>query len=128
MRYLRVTEVLDLHRRLIETSGGSPGLRDRGVLVSAVRQPQIEFGGEELYSSLEEKAAALGYALIQNHPFVDGNKRTGHASMEVFLRLNGWEIVGPVDEQERLAINVADGTAGRGELAEWLSNHIERLD
>jgi death-on-curing protein len=128
VRYLRVTEVLDLHRRLIETSGGSPGLRDRGVLVSAVRQPQIEFGGEELYSSLEEKAAALGYALIQNHPFVDGNKRTGHASMEVFLRLNGWEIVGPVDEQERLAINVADGTAGRGELAEWLSNHIERLD
>nr|WP_272507977.1 type II toxin-antitoxin system death-on-curing family toxin [Salinibacter ruber] len=125
---MRVTEVLDLHRRLIETSRGSPGLRDRGALVSAVRQPQIEFGGEELYSSLEEKAAALGYALIQNHPFVDGNKRAGHASMEVFLRLNGWEIVGPVDEQERLAINVADGTVSRDELAKWLSNHIERLD
>ena len=128
MRYLSVTEVLDLHRRLIEQSGGSPGIRDRGALVSAVRQPQMEFGGEELYSSIAEKAAALGFALIQNHPFVDGNKRTGHASMEVFLRLNGWEIVASVDEQERLAINVADGTVSRDELAEWLSAHVERLD
>ena len=125
---MSVTEVLDLHRRLIEQSGGSPGLRGRGALVSAVRQPQMEFGGEELYSSLTEKAAALGYALIQNHPFVDGNKRTGHASMEVFLRLNGWEIVASVDEQERLVIDVADGTANRDELAEWLSGHVERLD
>jgi death-on-curing protein len=88
----------------------------------------MEFGGEELYSSIAEKAAALGFALIQNHPFVDGNKRTGHASMEVFLRLNGWEIVASVDEQERLAINVADGTVSRDELAEWLSAHVERLD
>ena len=88
----------------------------------------MEFGGEALHASLEEKAAALGYALIQNHPFVDGNKRAGHASMDVFLRLNGWEIVGPVDEQERLAINVADGTVSRDELAEWLSTHIERLE
>jgi death-on-curing protein len=128
VRYLSVTEVLDLHRRLIEQSGGSPGLRDRGALVSAVRQPQMQFGGEELYSSLAEKAAALGFALIQNHPFVDGNKRTGHASMEVFLRLNGREIIASVDEQERLAINVADGTFSRDELAEWLSAHVERLD
>jgi len=128
VRYLSVTEVLDLHRRLIETSGGSPGLRDRGALVSAVRQPQMQFGGEELHSSTVEKAAALGFALIQNHPFVDGNKRTGHASMEVFLRLNGWKIVASVDEQERLAIKVADGTASRDELAEWFSAHIERLD
>jgi death-on-curing protein len=86
------------------------------------------FGGEELYSSLTEKAAALGFALIRNHPFVDGNKRTGHASMEVFLRLNGWEIVASVDEQERLVIDAADGTASRDELAEWLSGHVERLD
>lgn len=88
----------------------------------------MEFGGEELYSSLTEKAAALGFALIRNHPFVDGNKRTGHASMEVFLRLNGWEIVASVDEQERLVIDAADGTASRDELAEWLSGHVERLD
>jgi len=127
VRYLSVTEVLDLHRRLIETSGGSLGLRDRGALVSAVRQPQMQFGGEELYSSTVEKAAALGFALIQNHPFVDGNKRAGHASMEVFLRLNGWEITASVDEQERLILDVASGAVGRGELTEWLSAHIEPL-
>jgi death-on-curing protein len=128
VRHLSVVEVLDLHRRLIEQSGRSPGLRDWGALVSAVRQTQMGFGGEELYSSLTEKAAALGFALIRNHPFVDGNKRTGHASMEVFLRLNGWEIVASVDEQERLVIDAADGTASRDELAEWLSGHVERLD
>lgn len=128
MRYLTVTEVLDLHLRLIEQSGGSRGLRDRGALVSAVRQPQMQFGEEELYASIAEKAAALGYALIQNHPFVDGNKRVGHASMEVFLSLNGWEIVASVDEQERLILDVAGGTADRDELTEWLSAHIQRLE
>ena len=87
----------------------------------------MEFGGEELYPSTAEKAAALGFALIQNHPFVDGNKRTGHASMEIFLRLNGREIIAPVDEQERLVLNVAEGTSGRGELTEWLSAHIQQL-
>jgi len=87
----------------------------------------MQFGGEELYSSLEEKAAALGFALIQNHPFVDGNKRVGHASMEVVLRLNGWEITASVDEQERFILDVAAGAVGRDELTEWLSAHDERL-
>ncbi len=88
----------------------------------------MQFGGDELYSSIAEKAAALGFALIQNHPFVDGNKRVGHASMEVFLRLNDWEIVASVDEQERLILDVAGGTVSREELTEWLSAHIQRLD
>jgi death-on-curing protein len=127
MRYLTVTEVLDLHRRLIETSGGSPGLRDRDPLVSAVRQPQMQFGGEELYASTVEKAAALGFALIQNHPFVDGNKRVGHASMEVFLRLNGWRITASIGEQERLILDVAAGRVGRDELTDWLSAHVKQL-
>jgi death-on-curing protein len=87
----------------------------------------MQFGGEELYSSLAEKAAALGFALIQNHPFVDGNKRVGHASMEVVLRLNGWEITASVDEQERLILDVAAGAVGRDELTEWLSVHVGRL-
>lgn len=69
----------------------------------------------------------LGFALIQNHPFVDGNKRAGHASMEVFLRLNGWEITASVEEQERLILDVAAGAVGRNELTEWISAHIERL-
>jgi death-on-curing protein len=92
MRYLSIDEVFSLHSLLIAHSGGTSGLRDRGALESAVAQPEASFGGEELYPSLSEKAAALGHSLIQNHPFVDGNKRIGHGAMEVFLLLNGYEI------------------------------------
>lgn len=70
-------------------------------------QPQITFDGEELYPTLVEKASALGFALIKNHPFMDGNKRTGHAAMEVFLVLNGFEIDASVDEQEQIILSVA---------------------
>lgn len=128
VRYLSVTEVFDLHQRLITQSGGSEGLRDQAALISAVRQPQMEFGGEELSPSISEKAAALGFALIRNHPFVDGNKRVGHAAMEVFLILNGWEIEAEVDEQERLVLDVAAGGVERDELTEWLSNHLVRRE
>src|SRR5438270_323696 len=71
MRYLDVDEVLDLHRLVLERSGGAPGLRDRGALESSIAQPQMAFGGEDLYPTLVEKASALGFSLIQNHPFVD---------------------------------------------------------
>lgn len=79
-RYLALTEVLDLHRRVMEQSGGATGLRDLGMLESAVAQPRQTFAGVDLYPSLAAKAAALGFSLIQNHPFVDGNKRIGHAA------------------------------------------------
>lgn len=79
MRYLSLQEVLSLHSLLIAQSGGGSGLRDRGALESAVAQPEASFGGEELYPDLASKAAALGHSLIQNHPFVDGNKRIGEA-------------------------------------------------
>ena len=85
MRYLSLQEVISLHSLLITQTGGSSGLRDHGALESAVAQPEASFGGEELYPDLASKTAALGHALIQNHPFVDGNKRIGHAAMEVFL-------------------------------------------
>jgi len=84
MRYLSLIEVLELHRRIINQSGGTLGIRDFGLLESAIAQPRMTFGGEDLYPSLVEKAAALGFALIMNHPFVDGNKRIGHATAEVF--------------------------------------------
>lgn len=71
--------------------GGILGLRDRGSLESAVAQPEMTFDGDDLYPTITDKAAALGYSLIQNHPFLDGNKRAGHATMEVFLLLNGYD-------------------------------------
>ena len=124
MRYLSLQEVLSLHSLLIAQSGGSSGLRDRGALESAVAQPEASFGGEDLYPDLVTKAAALGHSLIQNHPFVDGNKRIGHAAMEVFLLLNGHEIEASADDQEKIIIDVASGKVSRIELSQWINKHM----
>jgi len=124
MRYLSVAEILDLHRRVIQQSGGAEGLRDRDGLLSAVAQPKMTFGGDELYASVIDKAAVLAVSLSQNHPFVDGNKRVAHAAMEVFLVLNGQEIEASVDEQERLMMELAAGNLGREDVVEWLSAHV----
>lgn len=125
MRYLTVEEVLILHNRVIQQTGGGPGVRDQGGLESAVAQPKMTFGGEELYPTLVEKAAALGFSLAMNHPFVDGNKRTAHAAMEVFLVLNGFEIRASVDEQEAIMLDLAAGTLKRDAFTEWLERHIQ---
>jgi death on curing protein len=95
---LTVNDVIDLHRQVVEQSGGSFGVRDLGALESAVAQPQMTFGGEDLYPTVVDKAAALGFSLVMNHPFVDGNKRIGHAAMETFLVLNGLEIYASVED------------------------------
>jgi death on curing protein len=120
MRFLTLIEVLELHRRVIEQSGGAFGIRDVGLLESAIAQPSMTFGGEDLYPGLLEKAVALGFSMIMNHPFVDGNKRTGHAVMETFLVLNGMEINASVDEQERAVLEIASGELGREAFLEWL--------
>nr|WP_022836264.1 type II toxin-antitoxin system death-on-curing family toxin [Salisaeta longa] len=124
MRYLTVEEVLGLHVRLLEQSGGSEGLRDRGALASAVEQPRMTFGGEDLYPTVAEKAAVLGFSLAKNHAFVDGNKRVAHAAMEVFLVLNGYEIEAPVDEQERTLLSLAAGEIERDAFANWVKVHL----
>ena len=127
MRYLSLTEVIELHRRVVNQSGGASGLRDIGGLKSAIAQPRMTFGGEDLYPTLIEKAGALCFSLVQNHPFVDGNKRLGHAAMEVFLILNGYEIQASVDEQEELILGVASGQISRESLVEWLTTHVFKI-
>ena len=102
MRYLTLNEVLEIYRRVADQSGGAVGIRDFGALESAAAQPRMSFAGDDLYANVVDKASALCFSLIQNHPFIDGNKRIGHAAMEVFLMLNGFEISASVDEQERL--------------------------
>jgi death-on-curing protein len=124
MRYLTLTEVLNLYSRIVERFGGAVGIRDLGALESALAQPQTTFAGQDLYPTLAEKAAALGYSLIMNHPFVDANKRTGHAALEVFLVLNGFEIDARVEEQERVILQLAAGKLARAEFAGWLRDHI----
>ena len=84
----------------------------------------MTFGGKDLYPSVAEKALAFGYSLIKNHPFVDGNKRTGHAAMEIFLVLNGFEIRASVDEQERVILRVASGEMDRATFSVWLRAHV----
>lgn len=123
IRYLTLIEVLELHRKILERSGGALGIRDIGLLESGIVQPRMTFGGEDLYPSLLEKAAALGFSIIMNHPFVDGNKRTGHAAMETFLVLNGLEVNASVDEQERMVLAIASGKQGREAFVEWLQQN-----
>jgi len=123
-RYLELGEVLELYRRVMKQSGGTVGIRDLGRLESALAQPRATFGGAELYPTIVEKAAALGFSLIQNHPFIDGNKRIGHAALEVFLMLNGYEIEAGVDEQQKVILGVASGEIERKAFVEWVCEHI----
>jgi len=123
MRYLSIAEVLDLHERLLATSGGGAGVRDLGALESAVSQPHAAFGGQDLYPDLITKAAALCYSLVMNHPFVDGNKRVGHAAMETFLLLNSHEIESDADEQEQVILQLAAGDLSRNAFIEWVRLH-----
>jgi death-on-curing protein len=127
MRYLALAEVIDLHRRLLEATGGPLGIRDLGALESALAQPRMTLAGSDVYPALVDKAAALCFSLVGNHPFVDGNKRVGHAAMETFLVLNGAEIDASLDEQERVMLDLAAGRVDRGQLADWLRQHLKPL-
>lgn len=126
MRYLTVNEVLEIYSRVITISGGTAGIRDLGGLESAVAQPRMTFSGEDLYPTIADKASALGFSLIQNHPFVDGNKRAGHAAMETFLVLNGYQIDANTDEQVDVILHVAAGEMERKAFTDWLREHVEK--
>ena len=124
MRYLTLGELLELHQQLIERYGGSAGIHSLEALEAALAQPRMTFAGEDLYPTVVEKAAALGFSLIMNHPFVDGNKRLGHAAMAILLYLNGSEIEASVDEQERVILQLAAGDLERDEFTDWLRAHV----
>ena len=124
MRYLTLGEVVDLHQRLLKQTGGAPGLRDLGLLESALAQPKATFDGVDLHPTLADKAAALGFALVANHAFVDGNKRVAHAAMEVFLLLNDHQLGGAIDDHERLMLDLAAGAIDRVQLTVWVQAHL----
>ncbi len=125
--FLDVGDVLELHATLIVEHGGSDGIRDRGLLESAVAQPMASFGGEFLHRHLFEMAAALLVSLVGNHPFVDGNKRTGLAAMLMFLELNEYS----VDESHALVditLAVASGSMSKAQVAQLLRDCAEKSD
>ena len=125
---LNLEDVLMLHTELIANSGGSSGVRDENGLQSAIAQPMMTFGGQDLYPTLAEKAAAMGFSLIANHPFVDGNKRIGHKAVETFLMLNDYEIDAEVDEQERVVLAVAAGAMEREDWTNWVQAHLKPFE
>ena len=112
-----------LHQLMAETTGGSVGVRDEGLLDSAIENAFATFGGEELYPSKEEKAASLAYSLISDHAFVDGNKRIGVYVMLSFLELNGIRIEASDDDVIKLGLGTADGSMKRDEILAWIMEH-----
>lgn len=124
MKVLSKQQILKLHEMLIAQSGGSPEIRDDGLLDSALNTPFQSFGNTELYPSLLEKAARLGYGLIKNHPFVDGNKRIGTHAMLVFLAINNAELSYSDDELIHLILGIAAGEYDDKHLLNWLQQHL----
>jgi death-on-curing protein len=120
MKYLTPEQVLFIHSRLVAETGGSHGLRDLGLLESAVARPKATFDGKELYPDLFMKAAALMDSLINNHPFVDGNKRTGITAAGLFLRINGLKLSASSKDLEAATLRVATKDLDIADLAMWL--------
>jgi death-on-curing protein len=121
--YLSVQQVLFLHMRLIEETGGSYGILDLGMLEAAVARPRPKFGGEELYPGLAAKAAALMQSIILNHPMVDGNKRLGITAAGIFLQINGLPLRASNAALEAFTMRVAQGGVGFEEIASWLDKN-----
>ncbi|MBI4825187.1 MAG: type II toxin-antitoxin system death-on-curing family toxin [Nitrospirae bacterium] len=116
-------QVLFVHSRLIDETGGSYGIRDLGLLQSAAARPGATFGGKELYHDIFQKAAAMMESLAKNHPFIDGNKRTAITSAAVFLQRNGYVLETTQEELERIAIKTATGEISVNELAKWFKKY-----
>src|SRR3989344_4530809 len=123
MKYLTVKDILLLHDIAIDKFGGSHGLRDLGLLESAVARPESSFGGEDLYPTIFLKAGALVHSLLMNHQFVDGNKRTAMFSVMTFLELNGYNFVAKQKEIVNAALWIENKKPTIDEISNWLQNH-----
>lgn len=123
MRTLSKRQIIMLHSQLIEMTGGSDGIRDEGLLDSALAAPFQSYAGEELYPGIQAKAARLGYGLIKNHCMVDGNKRIGAHAMLVFLALNGIELSYTQEELYTIILEIAAGEKDYQELLNWIILH-----
>jgi len=125
--FLKPEQVLRLHTRCIERFGGLDGVRDLGLFQSAMAMPQAQFGGEYLHRDIYEMAAAYLFHLCCNHAFHDGNKRVAVAATEVFLLVNGIELIATDDELERLTLGVAGEGISKNQIADFLKSHSRRL-
>jgi death-on-curing protein len=125
MNYLTAEQVLFIHARLIEETGGEHGVLSLGLLLSAVARPQATFDGQELYPTLFSKAAALLENLVGNHAFVDGNKRTAITSAGLFLRMNGYHLTASNQELEDFTLQCARQLVPLDQMMVWLDDHSD---
>lgn len=123
MIILSKLQVLMLHEQLIKATGGSTGIRDEGMLDSALMNPFQSFGGEELYPSIQAKAAQLCFGLVKNHAMIDGNKRLGAHVMLVFLALNGYELSYSQEELVEIILALAAGEKNVEDILKWIIEH-----
>lgn len=123
MKKLSKEQILILHTHLVQQTGGSDGVRDYNLLESALETPFQSFGGEELYPTIQAKAARLGYGLIKNHCMLDGNKRIGIHAMLVFLAMNAIEMSYTQQELSQTVLDVAAGTLDYEALLQWILDH-----
>ncbi|MCC6811842.1 MAG: type II toxin-antitoxin system death-on-curing family toxin [Deltaproteobacteria bacterium] len=122
--FLTIDEIISIHADQIERYGGSHGIRDRGLLESAVAQPQAGFGDQYLHEDLAAMAAAYLFHIVENHPFVDGNKRVGAASVSVFLLMNDVALTASEEAYYDLVIAVAQGAMSKAQAADFIRNNI----
>jgi len=123
MKYLIAEQVLFIHSRLIDETGGAHAIRDTGMLLSAVERPKSGFGDRELYPDIFPKSAALMESLIRNHPFIDGNKRTAITASAIFLQINGHNLNASQEELERFTMKMAVRKVSLEDAAKWFREH-----
>lgn len=124
IKFLKREIILRFHDDQIERYGGSPGIRDLGLLDSALAQPEMSFGGEYMHQSIFEMAAAYGYHICKNHPFYDGNKRTALIAILTFLNVNGYAVVADKRELYAIMVDLAAGKVEKPELAKFLEENV----
>ena len=124
MIILTTDEIIEIHEKLITATGGSPGLRDMGLLESAVLGCTQTFDGEDLYPTVIEKASRMAYSICKNHPFTDGNKRVAVTALLVILRINDVNLSFTQEELILIGLGIADGTIGYEDIIAWVNRHI----
>ena len=122
--FLNLDEVVEIHNDQIKRYGGLPGIRDIGLLKSAVSMPEVSFAGKYLHTDIYEMASAYLYHIIRNHPFIDGNKRTGTVASIVFLLMNGIEVDIDENNLELLVLSLAGGEIGKPEISQFFKNNL----
>lgn len=124
MIWITLDDVVRIHGRILQATGGLDGIRDMSILESAIAAPLQTFDGEDLFPGTIEKIARLGYGLTRNHAFIDGNKRVGALSVQLLLEWNGYNLVLKPGELSNMFISIADGTANENDLLQWIQNHL----